>query len=202
MAGPPLPLPGKYPLYGLAVADLDGTGARDILLVDGSDYLKVYDAKGKLKHQSGEHFGGTENTIRFGDEALRTRGGAGSAGTERIDNVPIYSRIFVRDGKEPGKKEKEVIVWRNIPSVGYFVKDARLYTKGKVFSLKWDGAGFQTNWETREFDGYIADYYIGGLGDGEEEVLLVGLVRGLFGLRRSSNILMYRVVQPDAPGAG
>ena len=202
VAGPPLPLPGKYPLYGLAVADLDGTGARDILLVDGSDYLKVYDAKGKLKYQTGEHFGGTENTVRFGDEALRTRGGSGSAGTERIDNVPIYSRIFVRDGKEPGKKEKEVIVWRNIPSVGYFVKDARLYTKGKVFSLGWDGTGFQTNWETREFDGYISDYYVGGLGDGEDEVLLVGLVRGLFSLRRSSNILMYRVAPPDGQGAG
>jgi hypothetical protein len=200
VVGPALPVPGRFPLYGLAVADLEGPRSRNLLLVDGSDYLKVYDAAGKLKFTSGEHFGGTENFVRFGEEALRVKGGTGSSGAEKIDNVPIYSRIFVREGGGPGKQE--IVVWRNIPSVGYFVKDARLYTKGKVFSLKWDGSGFLTNWESREFDGYISDYYVGAIGDGEEDVLIVALVRGLFGVRRTSNVLMYRVVQPEASGAG
>ena len=63
--------------------------------------------------------------------------------------------MFFQDIMENGKKQ--LVLPRNTPSTGYMFQ-TRLYDKGRILGLNWDGVGMQTVWETRELPGYVADY--------------------------------------------
>jgi hypothetical protein len=185
--GATVPLPKQFNrIYGFSLADLDGDSVPETLILDNQDYLRIFDRNGRELYRSSDRYGGSEVTVEF--DPART-GGSVRADIEPVQ-VAIQGRMYYQDILGEGKKQ--LILPRNTPSTGYMWK-TRLYDRGKVFGLSWDGIGMQQAWETRDMPGYIADYaMIDPEGSGSRKLVLLVVQTNLLGMgsSRSSVILL------------
>ena len=92
-----------------------------------------------------------------------------------------------------------MIINKNEFLTGTFFERVRIYQKGEIHNLVWDGSGLTTNWKTREIQGYIADYQIGDVDNDGEEELIVAVTApeeeatGVFSKKSKSNILFFKL---------
>jgi hypothetical protein len=108
----------------------------------------------------------------------------------------LQGRLYFQDILGNGKKQ--VVLPKNTPSTGYLFQ-TRLYDKGKIFGLSWDGIGMQPVWETRELPGYIADFaLVDPEGTGDRKLVLLVVQTNLLGMTRSRS----RVVLLDLRSSG
>ncbi|MBI4536459.1 MAG: hypothetical protein HY712_00715 [candidate division NC10 bacterium] len=179
-------------LYGFAVADLDGDGVEEILVLDQQDRLSIYDRGGTEVYRTTDRYGGSETVVEYYPRgtAPHTR-----SGLEPI-RIMVQGRIMVHDIFGDGKRS--IVLPQNTASTGYMFR-TRLYNKGKVFGIAWDGVGVLPMWESREFPGYLADFALVDF-DGSGQWRLVGLsVRNtLFGVARIQSMVV--VFDLKAPG--
>jgi hypothetical protein len=189
--GEVVPLPKAFPnLYGFTLADMDGDGAPKILVLDHLDYLRVFDRGGAEIYRSSERYGGTELALEYYAE----RSGPASRSGIEPKRILIQGRMFFQDIMGDGKKQ--LVVPRNTPSTGY-VFQTRLYDKGKILGLNWDGVGMQAVWETREVPGYIADYaLVDPDGSGNRKLVLLVVQTGMFGVARSRSSVVLLDLRP------
>lgn len=187
-----VPLPKQSNIiYGFTLADLDGTGAPKIVLLDGHDYLRVYDRGGTEIYRSSDHYGGTEQVL----EAWPEGGRQGSFVDFQPTRMYVQGRLYFGDILGNGKKQ--LIVPRNTPSTGYAFK-TRLYDKGKIFGLSWDGMAMQDVRETRELPGYIADYaLVDPDGSGDRRLVLLVVQTNLLGMEKSRSMVIMLALKPQ-----
>jgi hypothetical protein len=180
-----VPLPRQFPgIYGFTVADLDGDGGSELLILDHLDYLRVYDRAGGEIYRSVDRLGGSELILEY--DPSRTRG-LSLAGIQP-EQFAVQGRMLMRDIVGDGKKQ--LVVPRNIPSTGYMFK-TRLYDKGKILGLVWDGAGLQSVWETRDLPGYVADYaLVDPEGTGEKKLVILVVQTNLLGMGKSRSSIV------------
>lgn len=184
--GEVVPLPKAFPnLYGFSLADLDGDGATKILVLDQQDYLRVFTRSGGEIFRSSDRYGGTETVLEY--DPLRS-GPNPHSGIQPIRTL-LQGRIYYQDIMGDGKKQ--LVLPRNTPSTGYLFQ-TRLYGKGKILGLTWDGIGTQAVWETREVPGYIADFaLVDPEGTGDRKLVLLVVQTNLIGMGTSrSSIVM------------
>ncbi|MBI3989989.1 MAG: VCBS repeat-containing protein [candidate division NC10 bacterium] len=185
--GPPLGVPRGFSLYGLTLADLNGDGREEILAVETGDTFKVYDLNGRLLHETSDGIGGSDTLVQF-----KPAGKPPSDTPDATQAVPIQGRILVRpstDGLSP-----MILVWHNMPSINSLPQDiSRFHNKGKIVALRWNGAGLEKLWETRELRGYIADYAVGELGGERAQHLVIVVVQTDKGQPRSSYVLAFPI---------
>jgi hypothetical protein len=179
-------LPKRYNIiYGFTLADLDGEGAPKVLILDTNDYLRVYDRAGTELYRTSERYGGSERVLEFSPEGVKENSRSGI----EPERLTLQGRMYFQDVLGNGKKQ--LILPKNTPSTGYVFK-TRLYDRGKIFGLAWDGMGLQSTWETRELPGYVADFALIG-GEGEDRRLVVLVVQTNFlgmGTSRSTIVLL------------
>jgi len=185
-------LPKAFPnLYGFALADVDGDGAPEILILDHLDYLRVFDRSGSEIYKSSDRFGGTELGIDYDPE----RTGFTSRTGIQPKRVLLQGRMFYQDIMGDGKKQ--LILPRNTPSTGYIFQ-TRLYDKGKILGVSWDGAGMQAMWETRELPGYIADYaLVDPEGTGNRKLVLLVVQTNMIGMATSRTTVVVLDLKPQ-----
>jgi len=181
-----VPLPKAFTqIYGFTLADLDGDGAPEILVLDVQDHLRVYDRAGGEFYRSSDRYGGSELALEFDP----SRAGENPRSGIQPVRLVLQGRMYFQDILGEGKKQ--LVLPRNVPSTGYIFQ-TRLYDKGKIFGMNWDGIGMQVTWETRELPGYIADYALVDPdgADGRRLVLLV-VPTNLIGMGKSrSNVIL------------
>jgi hypothetical protein len=166
--GQAIRLPKEYTVvYGFGMADLDGDGADEILVLDHMDFLRIYDRGANEIYRTTDHYGGTEVVV----EAYPPGAGPHTISGVEPTRTLVQGRILFHDIFGDGKRQ--VILPQNTPSTGYMFR-TRMYGKGKVFGIAWDGVGVVPVWETREFPGYLADYALVDF-DGSGAWRLVGL---------------------------
>lgn len=190
--GEAVALPEKFnSIYGFSLADLDGDGTSKILVLDQQDHLRVYDRGGSEIYRSGDRYGGQELTLEF--DPVRS-GENPKSGIMPI-RLMLQGRMYFQDIMGDGKKQ--LIVLRNTPSTGYFFQ-TRLYDKGKIFGLSWDGAGMQPVWETREMPGYVADFaLVDPDGSGNRKLVVLVVPTNMLGVGKTrSNIVLLDLRPP------
>ena len=171
-------LPPKAHIFNFSLANLDGTGDPEVVLVDESDYLRVMRSSGKLLWKSDDRFGGS---IRFvgGQDTLRHRGGRpGHQEVDLIDGeelrrIYLPTPIVVQDLNGDGLDE--VVVVKNGDSATRFLQNMKRLPSGEVMALGWNGLALTELWRTQKLDGYVASYDLRP-GSPETKTLYVGLV--------------------------
>lgn len=121
------------------------------------NYLIVYDKNQKELWRSNDHFGGSELYYQVED----------------LDNVRISGdkyRWFFLNQRIQVTSRNEILVGKN---EGFFViGNARMYKKGAVYSLYWNGAALEEAWRTKDTQNYMPDYYFD---EARSELLLLQL---------------------------
>lgn len=200
--GKKMKIPVGLSVYGLTIDNL-GTGGNDkIIALDDYDYLSIYEQTDKsltnLKslvgrvpehlYRSDDNYGGS-NTAIVNDDL--------SADDENRVTF-INSRILTLDTGKDGKKE--IIIVKNLSSVGRVLKNVKVFTSSEIYDLEWDGLGLVENWKTRKISGYVADYQLKDIdNDGQKEIVLalVLSVGGSFSDR--SVIVSYKMSREQNP---
>jgi len=189
--GQAVALPKQFSaIYGFGLADLEGDGLPKVVILDSQDYLRVFDRGGTEIYRSGERYGGTELALEYYAE----RSGPASRSGIQPKRILLQGRMFFQDIMGDGKKQ--LVVPRNTPSTGY-VFQTRLYDKGKILGLNWDGIGMQPVWETRELPGYIADFaLVDPEGTGDRKLVLLVVQTGMLGTARSRSSVVLLDLRP------
>ncbi len=175
-----LKVPKGIPLFGLAIADITGDGKGEIIRFDSTDRLRVFSMDEKdLLFKTSNRYGGS-NTF-FDRESV-------PAFTDKeyvAKRVFIPGRILVLDLDGDGRVE--VIVNKNHFATGRLFDRVRLYDKGEVHNLVWDGMMLAENWRTKEIPGYIADFQVKDFDNDGERELVVAMVAQFKAGKRSMN---------------
>jgi flagellar assembly FlgT-like protein len=191
VAGEAVPLPKMFNvIYGFSLADLDGDGSSKILILDQQDHLRVYDRGGTEIYRSSDRYGGLELSLEYNPERVRENAVSGILPT----TIMLQGRMYYQDILGNGKKQ--IVVFRNTPSTGY-VFQTRLYDKGKIFGLSWDGVAMQPVWETRELPGYVADFaLVDSDGSGNRKLVLLVVPTNLLGMGKTRSNVVLLDLQP------
>jgi hypothetical protein len=178
--GGKIAVPRGLSVYGLTMCNLGDSRSERVVALDDYDHLCVYTKTNKplskihiigggdeLIWKSLDVFGGTSNYFEPEDDS-----NANDTETETPDNVLINVRIIPFDADGDGKKEIAIV--RNMSPGGRVFQNVRVFTKGEVCCLEWDGLGLSEIFKTKQIQGYIADYQLKDIdNDGRDELITV-----------------------------
>ncbi|MRR17747.1 MAG: hypothetical protein EG826_14965 [Deltaproteobacteria bacterium] len=171
-------IPLGLSIYGLTMDTLGSGTSEKILALDELDYLCVITPTHKtmtrilsfgfspdeLVWRSDTVYGGSNNYISPFDPQK-------SSEAEPADTAFANLRILTFDTNKDGKKE--VIIVKNLSSIGRIFKNIKLFTSSEIYNLEWDGLGMAENWRTKRINGYVADYCFKDIdNDGKPEIVL------------------------------
>jgi TolB-like protein len=198
-------IPLGLSVYGLTLDTLGSGTSEKIFALDELDYLLIMDKTNKpmsrmlsfgfspdeLLWRSDTQYGGSNNYI---DNIDRQK--AQSSEAEQPEGAFANLRILTFDTNKDGKKE--MIIVKNISSVGRIFKKLKLFTSSEIYNLEWDGLGMAENWRTNKINGYIADYCFKDVdNDGKPEIVLA-LVKSVgASLNERSVIVVYELEMPQ-----
>ena len=192
-------IPQGLSVYGLTLDAVEGRGSERVITFDENDYLRIYEKTNKLLihlqtvmgapellWRSDEVYGGSNSTFTP----------AFAAGTRSMvdapDSIYMKPRILTYDLNKDGKKE--VIVVKNLSSMGRVLKNMPLFTSAEVYNLEWDGIGLAEVWRTKKISGYVADYQIRDINnDGQDEIVLALVLSVGPTIKTNSCIVAYKL---------
>jgi len=198
--GRKMKIPVGLSVYGLTMENLGTGGSEKIIALDGYDYLTIYEQTDKPLIRV-QQLGGSPERIYKSDDQY------GGSNTVIInDNLSpddenkftfINSRILAMDGKD-GKKE--IIIVKNLSSVGRVLKNVKVFTSSEIYDLEWDGLGLVENWRTRKISGYVADYQLKDIdNDGQKEIILALVLSVGASMSEQSVIVSYKMSPQQNP---
>ncbi|PKN84936.1 MAG: hypothetical protein CVU51_09565 [Deltaproteobacteria bacterium HGW-Deltaproteobacteria-1] len=201
VAGDKLKIPIGLSVYGLTIDTMGSGTTEKIIALDDLDYLMIIEKTNKplsrilsfgfspdeLIWRSDTVYGGSNNYIANIDRhKLQSQ--------EAIQNESAFAnlRILMFDTNNDGKKE--MIIVKNISSVGRIFKNLKLFTSSEIYNLEWDGLGMAENWRTKRINGYVADYSFKDIdNDGKPEIVLA-LVKSVgASIGSQSHIVVYEL---------
>jgi TolB-like protein len=191
-------IPLGLSIYGLTIDDFGtGGGSEKIMSLDELDYLCIFEKTNKplariftfgftnddLIWRSDDQFGGSNNYFENVDKTRPD---------ENEKSGYVNLRINTFDTNNDGKKE--IIIVKNLSSVGRVFKHLKLFTSSEIYNLEWDGMGMAENWRTKKINGYVADYCIKDVdNDGKPEIVLALVLSVGTSVREKSVIVVYRL---------
>ncbi len=123
------------------------------------NYLIVYDKDQKELWRSNDAFGGSELFYKVEDDAM-------------INPTTDKYRWFFMNQRILVTKQQEILVGKN---EGFFVVgNARMYKRGAVYSLYWNGAALEEVWRTKDTQNYMPDFWFD---EAKSELLLLQLTQ-------------------------
>jgi TolB-like protein len=191
-------IPLGLSIYGLNIDNLGIGGNEKILTLDEYDYLYIIDKTTKplsrlssigftseeLIWRSDDVYGGSNNYIENIDK--------NNPDDPKAKSAYVNLRIHTADINKNGKKE--IIIVKNLSSVGRIFKHYKLFTSSEIYDLEWDGLGMAENWRTKKINGYVADYSIKDVdNDGQQEITLALVLSVGVSLRERSVIVIYKI---------
>lgn len=166
-------LPDVATIYNFVLADLNGTGGRPMCVLSGNTYhMRVYDRRMQQLWMSADQYNASDLYVWY--KPL-------SGGAEDESIWYFHTRMLAVD--IDGNGQKEIIAVRNSDPTGMMLGRMRMFNRGQIFSLQWNGMSMVENWRTPRISGYVADYAIANFsGDGEPSLVLAYNLREYGGL--------------------
>jgi hypothetical protein len=157
----PVDLPRHANVFNFAIADLEGNGMKNTVLLDSSDYLRLYDPGKEEVWRSDEYYGGSLTFIETDIEK---------------NYYFISAPIYITDVDEDGKQE--VMICKNRSASGRITARFRYYTSGALHFLTGDQAGLSLKWTTKKASGPIVGYRVADLDhDGLQELVIASVTK-------------------------
>ncbi|MGD0021870.1 MAG: FG-GAP-like repeat-containing protein [Smithellaceae bacterium] len=194
-------IPLGLSIYGLTIDNVGTGGGEKIIALDELDYLCIFEKTNKplskiftfgfssdaLIWRSDEVYGGSNNYFENIDKTHPENN------SETIDKSAFANlRILTFDTKKDGKKQ--IIIAKNLSSVGRVFKHLKLFTSSEIYNLEWDGMGMAENWRTKKINGYIADYCFKNIDNDGKPKLVLALVSSVgASLQDRSVIVVYEL---------
>lgn len=190
-------IPLGLSIYGLTIDNLGSGGGEKIIALDELDYLCIFEKTNKplsriftfgfsndnLIWRSDDVFGGSNNYFENIDKKKPQ---------ENEKSAYVNLRILTFDTNKDGKKE--IIIVKNLSSVGRMLKHLNLFTSSEIYNLEWDGIGMAENWRTKKINGYVADYCFKDIdNDGKPEIVLALVLSVGTSIRDKSVIVVYEL---------
>ncbi len=176
-------LPYNVNIFNIAMADVDKDDQIELICMNNK--LRIY-RNDKEIWSSEVVYGGKTN---FFEHEMK-----GAIGTEDEDiRIYLSSHFIIQDMN--GNNMPEIILIKNISSMGKLFPRNRIYRKGEACLIEWNGISFTEVWCTGNIDAYLTDIEIGDINsDGTKElviamVLLEGI--GRFWKKDFSRLLYY-----------
>jgi hypothetical protein len=138
-------VPRVFRATGVTLADLSGDGRQDLVFIDDSRQLRVYRAQQQLYRTSDRVGGGYSYA-----EVERD----GTAGTKRW--IPYFMEPNMAVADLNGDGRKDVILPRNIRSLGGVFQNVNIYSGGDVVVLSYTDYGYSLTAITPQFDGVVS----------------------------------------------
>ena len=155
-----LALPKRGNVFNFLFADFGGGGKGSTVLLDESDYLRLYVRGGEEVWRSEDHFGGTVTHMA-------------TDGTSEIWKF-FPSPIYLTDVDEDG--ESEVMVCRNRAKLGRFFDRVRNFTSGTLHFMTRDKVGLSTKWTSQKQSGPIVGYRVADVDHDDLKELIIATV--------------------------
>lgn len=205
VAGDKQKIPVGLSIYGLTLDSLGAGTSEKIIVLDELDYLCVITPTTKplsrifsfgfspdeLIWRSDSQYGGSNNYIDNVDKQKQQS-------SEATQDASAFAnlRILMFDTNNDGKKE--MIIVKNLSSVGRIFKNLKLFSSSEIYNLEWDGLGMAENWRTKKINGYVADYCFKDVdNDGKPEIVLA-LVQSVGAtLAERSVLVVYELEMPQ-----
>ncbi|MBW2039188.1 MAG: VCBS repeat-containing protein [Deltaproteobacteria bacterium] len=157
-------------IYSFTAGKFTSPEAQEFLVVDEFGNVRMLDEKGATQWKSGEDLGGSDNYID------RPNVFAGKRGAPDVFARRIYlpPRMIAKDLDGDGIDDVVAVV--NKFTAGKHVERVRIYDKGYVTGLTWDGMSLAKAWRTQDIPGYVADFQIKDVdNDGKDELVTVSV---------------------------
>jgi len=150
-----LDIPAGVTLFSFTLADVDGDGKAEIVMLDKNDYLQVVRTNGSTIWASSAIYGGSPTYIGNEREAGEDRDRHNALEPENWNRVTVPPRIIATDLNGDGIKD--IVICRNNPRFSKIVANARSYDSTELYGLAWNGVALDILWQTRKIDGFITD---------------------------------------------
>lgn len=203
VSGDKMKIPQGLSIYGLTIDTLGSGTSEKIFALDELDYLMVITPTHKplsrlmsfgfspeeLMWRSDTQYGGSNNYIYTLPKMTSSEAPPEETA---FANLRILSFDTNKDGK------KELIIVKNLSSVGRIFKNLKLFTSSEIYNLEWDGLGMAENWRTKRINGYVADYCFKDIdNDGKPEIVLALIQSTGAALSDRSVIVVYELEMPE-----
>ena len=169
---------GSTNLYNFALADLDGNGSNEIIVLEQNHNLVIKNEAGRL-WQSSETFGDTISV---------------KINTDKFIEIP--ARIIIADINND--KLPEIIVKQNMSADSNDIDEPDDFLRGSIQAFSWDGSSLNKIWQSEAVEGYIGGYRFFPASKTHPAQLYAGVVTraGIldFFSSRDSLILIYPVI--------
>lgn len=123
------------------------------------NYLIVYDKDQNELWRSNDAFGGSELFYKVEDDAM-------------INTTTDKYRWFFMNQRIIVTSQQEILVGKN--DGFYVIGNARMYKRGAVYCLYWNGAALEEVWRTKDTQNYMPDFWFDGA---KSELLLLQLTQ-------------------------
>jgi hypothetical protein len=165
------PLPkGVEWIFSFTSGKFTSPEAQEFLVIEEHGKIRLLDERGALQWKSSEEMGGSDNYIDRPD-VMADKRGAAARFPRRIYLPP---RMVAKDLDGDGVDDVAAVV--NDFSTGEHIERVRIYDKGYVTGLTWDGMTLANVWRTQDIPGYVADFQLKDVdNDGRDELVTVSV---------------------------
>lgn len=191
-------LPRRMTVFGFAYGDALNNGQTALVAYNKKDQIQIVDEFGKKVWTSEDVFGGNPAYLKH---ISRSRDYSKTGEGRVKSRTYLPQRIHVAD--LDGNGTYEVITVNNKELAGRYLERLRIFNKGRIQCLAWDGTGLFTRWKTHEFKGHISDYILADIdGDGLDEIVFSVVLKTGTTIGTKPKSVIYTLDMNSASAAG